>query len=179
MLFYMTVDTCEHCKDCPNRLFNTGHTIEVGIGTITSNTLIIIPRTYGKEKRDKFINILKAMWLDITNYELLEQAYVTYDIKCPCYSNYNLAGNSNKYCARILGNELLGLKYVKYIIVFGRAFDVAFIDGRERKSTIINGYPILYIPLSLNKLDDVKHLFAVKDKLFKAITYINNKRIYG
>ena len=43
----------------------------------------------------------------------------------------------------------------------------------------INGYPILYIPLSLNKLDDVKHLFAVKDKLFKAITYINNKRIYG
>ena len=113
MLFYMTVDTCEHCKDCPNRLFNTGRTIEVGIGTITSNTLIIIPRTYGKEKRDKFINILKAMWLDITNYELLEQAYVTYDIKCPCYSNYNLAGNSNKYCARILGNELLGLKYVK------------------------------------------------------------------
>ena len=75
--------SCEHCKDCPNRLFNTGRTIEVGIGTITSNTLIIIPRTYGKEKRDKFINILKAMWLDVT--QLLEQAYVTYDIKCPCY----------------------------------------------------------------------------------------------
>ena len=82
----------------------------------------------------------------------------------------------------VIANKKINIgasNYIKYIIVFGRAFDVAFIDGKERKSTVINGYPVLYIPLSLNKLDDVKHLFAVKDKLFKAITYINNKRIYG
>lgn len=175
MIFYMTVDTCAYCASCPNRLFNAGRNIEVGIGCITSNTVLVIPRAYGKENRDRFIGILKAMWLDITNYELLEQCYVTYDIKCPRYPSYNVTKDANIHCNRIMCRELAPIKY-KFMIIFGRAWNTVFPGNSTFKSFYSNGYHILYIPLNLTKLGDAEHIKAVKSKLAKAIQHFNKYR---
>lgn len=176
MIFYMTVDTCIYCSDCPNRLFNTGRNIEIGIGCITADTVIVIPRAYAKESRDKFIGMLKAMWLNITDYELLEQCYVTYDIKCPKHASYNVSKDANMNCVHIMNRELIKVPF-RFMIVFGRAFHTVFPYIDIRQHVIINDCIVLYIPLDLTKLDNTEHINVVKSKLAKAIKYFNNKRI--
>lgn len=171
----MSVDTCIYCTNCPNRLFNTGRNIEIGIGSVTSDTVIVIPRAYKKEYRDKFIGMLKAMWLDMTGYELLEQCYVTYDIKCSGYSNYNTTSVANCNCNRIMNRELAKVPF-HFMIVFGRAFSTVFPNINVRQHIVTNDAIALYIPLDLTKLNDTEHINVVKTKLGKAINYFNIKR---
>lgn len=55
----MTVDTCIDCQTCINRMFNSGNKIEIGIGNITSDIVIILPMLSSKRIEIKFLMMLK------------------------------------------------------------------------------------------------------------------------
>lgn len=168
----MTVDTCVHCQNCVNRFFNTGRIIEIGIGNISSDVVIVVPRIYSKERRDNLIKDLKAIWFEITDDNMLEHCYVTYDIKCPKRTSYGYDNSIYANCNHILNEEMNKVPY-RYMIVLGNAIKTVFPNCKPNKY-VTNGHK--HIVWCNEKMDDKQ---AIKDFMSKAINWINYMRTHG
>lgn len=169
MIYYLTVDTCIHCQKCISRMFNMGRKIEIGAGNIMSDIVIVLPRIFNKEYKEQLMKDIKAIWLEITGCNILEQSYITYDIKCSRLNPYGVDKTANVCCNKILNEELSRVPY-KYMLVLGKAIYTVF-PNTDHKKYITDGYRhiIWFSEFKSNSNYDKQ---ALKDFLSKAINWI-------
>lgn len=174
-MFYMTVDTCVHCQHCINRMFNIGRTIDIGIGCITSDIVILLPMYGNKNFRNKLLEDLKAIWLEYTGRNMLEQCYITYNIKCSTYNcSYKLYENSMSNCRNILNEELMRVPY-RYMIMINSTRTI-FPNGCTNKIINYGKYCFYNIKFPFDKYDEAEVKKAIKTDFVNAIKYYNMRR---
>lgn len=174
-MFYMTVDACIHCQHCISRMFNTGVIIDIGIGCITSDIVILLPMYSNIALRNKMLEDLKAIWLEYTGCNILEQCYITYNIKCSNYSSYNIYNNAMKNCRKILNEELTRVPY-SFMIMINTTRSV-FTEGCSNKVINYGKYTFYNIKFPYDKYNESKVKQAIKTEIVNAINYYNMKRM--
>lgn len=173
MIYYMTVNTCIHCQTCVNRMFNINSIIEVGMGNITSDIVIVLPKVYSKQHGNTLFKDLKAIWLECTSSNILEKCYITTDIKCPKLNPYGRDITVCQNCNKILNEELSHVPY-RYMIVFGKAIDVVF-PGIKHNKYVTDGYRHILWFSPYNKTDGYDKQ-ALKDFMSKVINWIHYEK---
>lgn len=170
----MTIADNVICKHCINRMFNIDRNVELGKGNINACTMIVIPRIYSKDKQNYFMNKLNELYHKITGYNILDECYVTIDIKCPVKNKYGIDKDIYCNCNKHLLNELSSNHY-KFIIVIDNAIKVLFNGNKPNKHSWFYNETNTFIIW----VEDVCNYddFDSKNSLFKAIAFTKNCRI--
>lgn len=173
----MTVDTCIDCQTCINRMFNSGNKIEIGIGNITSDIVIILPMLSSKKNRNKILDDVKAMWEDITGKNILEECYITYHIKCPKHTSYDTSNAAVSCCNKILNKELLRVPY-RYMIMFNTASIVLQNVQFNNDIFVYNNKSFFRLNFSYKTYNEASTKQDIKIKLCNIIKQINHDKLY-
>lgn len=110
----------EYCKSCPYYFTEKDKHIVFGKGDIICDTVIIL-KQYNKNLSSFYYELLRKLYRDEFNEELLDKYYVTHLPKCYNYSiqKYSNLDELVKSCLNITITELNTLcKYYKKIIIF-------------------------------------------------------------
>lgn len=152
------------CMNCPSRLdCKEGETIKLGFGNINANKVIVLP-SYNIYEKGNYISGASVLIKYIGYDKLLEDYYVTRDIKCWNVSSYDTHDTCASLCAPILTSELSRIN-AKHLFVFGNV-DLSVIHPRILRKFIIHRILNPYVMLT-----EVKPL---KDTFLEQIDKMKN-----
>ena len=137
------------CKRCPLRLYNDkDYTITLGVGNIQAGKIIILPK-YDTNAKIGYLSILKILeeeYNKITSNLIYEDYYITRQIKCYSYNNFNMDLIARECCKDHLLYEIIRIR-PKLIINFDK--DLDFPECGIRKIDVISPAVIYYDNQSL------------------------------
>lgn len=143
------------CLNCPSRLdCKEGETIKLGFGNINANKVIVLP-SYNLYEKGNYISGASVLIKYIGYDKLLEDYYVTRDIKCWNVSSYDTYDTCASLCASILAYELNRIN-AKHLFVFGNV-DLSVVHPRILRKFII--HRILNPYVMLTEVEPLKNTF--------------------
>lgn len=144
------INKIDICSNCPLKLYSKENdTIVFGTGNRVTDTMIILPSYDIKSdvNYNTILKIVRDIYKDITNKELLEDCYVTRTIKCVNKTDFNLEKEAIKNCICNLYYELSRIKPTKLIIFDKQLYDFGLYNynrGKYNVKTVISPAVIYY-----------------------------------
>lgn len=116
------IDKCPYCTNCLNKMFNKKKILLHSKGNKTSNIVFLLSNKFFNESMEK---VLYDLYKEITSRDVLDEVYITFAVKCPYCTNYNIQEDAIKHCYNVLNYELSNIKY-SHLFVFGAAWQSVF-----------------------------------------------------
>lgn len=131
------------CMNCPARLYaKDGETIKLGIGNVCANKIIVLP-SYSLVEKGNYISCLQVLKNMVEENKLLEEYYITRDIKCYNVGSYDIHDRCVSQCASLLQSELNRIS-PKHLFVFGDV-DLSYLHNKVLSKFIIHRYYNPYV----------------------------------
>lgn len=121
----LKISTAYSCNRCPLKLYaDKESTITLGVGNILAGKVIILPK-YDTNAKIGYLSILKILeeeYNKITSNLIYEDYYITRQIKCYSYNNFNMDLIARQCCKDHLFYEIIRIR-PKLIINFDKDLD--------------------------------------------------------